>query len=498
MSTPINPVYFSKSPPETYQDSLDMSLELQLDETISAVAEGLITPAGITFGMLNFTTNQIFFQVTGGSEGVTYGIRVDITTSYGRVIPVILAVLVSSQVGYEYQVLSNGGVQTMVDKIVAGESAVGTALFSLPTSFNISGGFITWELLDTDGIVYSSGNAFELIATNTSNALRVEGRAIITVPSEVPVNLLDQRFQIRWTLSLPDKDPVYTHENISVLARVSTPMGVEDTVEMSGDIASLSIVLPSYFDRVGVELYQQSGSTLVLSYTEASDRHRVPEGYHCTVRVDTSNIPVALESYIVIWKYWNANNPNQTYRESGRLFILNASLLSATTDLKSLINRSKATIAHEQDILFTIPSLLVFLRQGRDAFNGAYGVLTNFNMTDATSSIRQYWLYFAAIDALRSQFLAEGEKAFNYSGQAIQLDVDRTGYYESAASAIQSRMDNECKPFKQNLIKKGIVSGTGNLDSIALRHGAIGSIGISVSPASNFGRFMGKLGSGIR
>lgn len=493
-----NVIYLSKAPSETLQDSLDMTLELQLDEAIASVATGLITPSGVTFDYPNFTTNQIFYQVSGGSENVTYGIRIDITTSYGRVIPVTLAVLVSSQVGYEYQISNQEGIQTLIDQIIAGESAVGNALFNLPIGTETAGGYINWELLDSDGITFSSGNAFELIATNTSNSLRIEGRGIITVPSDVPVNNLNLRYQIRWTLNLPDGTTLTTNENIKVLGRTSIPHGVEDSVEMQGDVATLNIVVPQFFDHVGVEVYKQSHSEKMVSYQEATDRHKVPDGYQCSVRLDTSNIPVALESYVVIWKYWNHNNPNLVFRESGRMFVLNASILSATDDLRAIINRSRATIAHKQDILFTVPTLLVFLRQGRDSFNGAYGVLTNFDMSDATSSIRQYWLYFAGIDALRSQYLAEGEKAFNYSGQSINLDVDRTAYYESLASTIQSRMDNECKPFKQNLIKKGIIQGTGNLDSIGLRHGAIGSIGIGVSAASGFGRYIGKLGTTVR
>jgi hypothetical protein len=103
---------------------------------------------------------------------------------------------------------------------------------------------------------------------------------------------------------------------------------------------------------------------------------------------------------------------------------------------------------------------------------------------------------YSELSGLRSQYIAEGEKAFNFSGQAISLDVDRTGFYDSAASSLQSRLDNEAKPFKQNLIKKGLVSGTGNLDDIGLRRGAIGSVGINVSPASNWGRFSGKMGGG--
>lgn len=36
------------------------------------------------------------------------------------------------------------------------------------------------------------------------------------------------------------------------------------------------------------------------------------------------------------------------------------------------------------------------------------------------------------------------------------------------------------------------MKGTGNLESIGLRMGAIGSVGIGISPASSFGRYYGR------
>ncbi|MEK9322795.1 hypothetical protein, partial [Escherichia coli] len=61
-----------------------------------------------------------------------------------------------------------------------------------------------------------------------------------------------------------------------------------------------------------------------------------------------------------------------------------------------------------------------------DAFNGAYGQFTSFTMTNARGPIREYWLLYAELAAIQSQYLAEGEKAFNYQGAAISLEVDRT------------------------------------------------------------------------
>jgi len=500
MAASSNVIVLTKSPTEVAPYEFDVSLNLLTGsgEIVTSVTVGLVSPSGGMLALSPYVVNSTTAGVTlsGGAEGVTYGVRLDIGTNLPRVFPITLAVLVSSYIGETYTVRNPDATQTLIDSITAGDSALGNGTFTFPQGTNISNGYIVWELLDTNGYTYSSGNAFEYVITNTNLAVRAEGRAVITIPSDVPVNLDGYKYQIRWTLTLPSGQTYFNYENVRVTSPNTVPQGPEDSVELAGDTGKLSVVLPGVYDNVGAEIYQLSGSLLLVAYSEAMEKQKTPDGYYCSLYVDTTLLPVALENYIVRWKYWNNSSPNTIYSQVGRLFVVNANIMSATTDMQSFINKSRATIAHQEDMLFPVPYLLVFLRRGRDAFNAAYGILTQFNMTDATSGIRQFWLWFAEVEALRAQFIAEGEKAFNFSGQAISLDIDRTGYYESAASSMQSRLDNECKSFKQNLIKKGIVSGTGNMDSIALRIGAIGSVGISISPASNWGRFMGKFGSG--
>ena len=131
---------------------------------------------------------------------------------------------------------------------------------------------------------------------------------------------------------------------------------------------------------------------------------------------------------------------------------------------------------------------MTWLRRGGDYFNGAYGQFTNFTFTNATGPVREYWLMSAEKAALESQYMAEGEKAFNFQGAAISLDVDRTQYIDNAIGKIQSVLDAELKMLKQNLIIKGNTKGPGNMDPTALQYGAIGAVGVTLTAASMWGR----------
>ena len=114
-------------------------------------------------------------------------------------------------------------------------------------------------------------------------------------------------------------------------------------------------------------------------------------------------------------------------------------------------------------------------------------------MTNAKGIIREYWLLCSELGALEAQYLTEGEKAFNFSGAAIQLDVDRTGFLDSMIGAIRSYLDSNLKPIKQNMTQKGYTegdgSGTDGQGGIQASAHALGTVGISIHPASAWGRF---------
>lgn len=122
-------------------------------------------------------------------------------------------------------------------------------------------------------------------------------------------------------------------------------------------------------------------------------------------------------------------------------------------------------------------------------FNVASGLLTEFSMTNATSGIREFWLRYSEVSMLLDQSLAEGEKAFDFQGAQISLTVDKAAVYRELADNLKQQLDNDTKPFKANLIKKGVVAGDGNMDGAALSGNSISRLGLSIHPSSPQGRF---------
>jgi hypothetical protein len=481
----VNTPVIVKFPTESRVTPIDFAEKLIGGEVITGQSVAASSPAGLTVSVAAAVGSAVSLSVAGGADLQSYGVDVTVTTDQAHTYVIRAAVVNNSNIAANYQNTNVDAFNTLIDSLEAGEAALGRAAFSFPSTFDPAGGQVKWELVDADGVVLSSGQAFDYQFANTAGGVKVEAQAVVNVPSDAIPTLDGQAYQVRWTMVL-NGQTYYSFENIKVTGAATVPVGVEDVVELAGSDVTVACVFERPFDAVSVQVYQNNealaGPVVGIAPLKTAD------GWLYQTTLTGLPLIAQLEPYTLIWSGKNQGNPS-TERQTGRLFMVNPSTLTATDDMRLLINRSRTSVSSASDIQFTVPLLLSYLRRGRDAFNGAYGVPTNFSMTDARGPIREYWLKFSEIMALRGQYLAEGEKVFNFQGQQIQLEVDRTPYYDSLANSLQQLLDNEAKAFKTMLIKRGILGGDGNADPTAQRPGAAGAIGIMITPASNFGPY---------
>lgn len=430
-------------------------------------------------------------ELTGGAEGVSYGADLILTTNT-RKVSVLLAVTVRSNASLfnPYYVNEPDAFKDLVGTLQAGNSAVGTAVFTLSSEDDPSSGYVVWELLTEDGVVLSAGNCFDFTVRSTGLANIVTAKAVVSVPSDVEPNLVGEAYQLRWSMYHNDK-VTYQFENIVVEGDTTVPLGTQPVVELVGDPCTLELVTKDLYDNVGVQIYGSNKPltdlNLVFSKASASLNimQKVNGGYYYNGVFDSSKLKPSLVPYQIVWKYWNedVHSRNLIYSENADLWIINPSVMSAVEDVLAKVNKARTTLYGKPDLLYPTPTVLTWLRRAADMFNGYMGKLTRFTFLNALGGIREYWLLFAEMAALESQYLAEGEKAFDFQGAAIQLTVDQTQYLEAAAAKIQDRLSNEFGNFKTNLIIKGITSGDGSqVDGPA--HGLQGAVGITITPAS--------------
>lgn len=364
--------------------------------------------------------------------------------------------------------------------IIAGSSGTTAIQFILPPGTDASLGSVTFKLQDSDGLVYSSGSAIGYSISVAPHAVQVNGSIILMIPDNIPVNPTGTAYQVSMVLSIPGVSPIFQNALVTVLPNTMVSTGAADTVIVRGNSAKLNLVLPTLPGYVTANFYKDN-DIINASPPAVQGPVVTSDGYSYTIVLDTTQIPASLEPYGVIWLI--GDDPITLHdQEQSAVYIISPTQVQAAKDLMLRINKARTSIGDRPT--FEITEMFSYLRRGMDWFN-SIGAATNFNMTNAKYGTREFWIKFSEVVALRAQYMFEGETSFDFQGQAISLSVDRSQFYDGLASTIESEAVEATRVFKQQMAKRGNSGGDGSANPTSLQHGAIGSVGISLSPVSN-------------
>lgn len=360
-----------------------------------------------------------------------------------------------------------------------GSSSTTLAQFILTPDIDLTAAFVVFELLDEDGKVYSTGNGSSLTLISKPNATLVQSTIIIPIPSTIPVNDVGTTYQVRLTLTITPTNIKELYSNLKVLPKTLTYLGTGDTIDIKSNVMYSPITIASEPSAINALLYFNNDLVNIASPLVVSTVEEIADGYFYNAEINSGDpaIMPSLVPYNVIWQY--ITDKNNT--ESAYAWIVTPSILTAIRDLMSEINKARSSIRDKPT--FSAEDALLHLRLGGDFFNG-FADTTMFTFTNATGPVRSYWLGFSKISALRSQFMYEAESNFDFQGQSIQLTVQREQYYESLAAAIENQIYEPAKSFKAILSKRGNINGDGNVNPNAIRPGAMGCVGVTLSPVS--------------
>jgi hypothetical protein len=164
--------------------------------------------------------------------------------------------------------------------------------------------------------------------------------------------------------------------------------------------------------------------------------------------------------------------------------------------LEDFLNKSKI----EQvipELAYTDGDLINYLERGLNLFNMIGGEVTGFTGTNMQGVLFDAWVTCASYYALGAQLMAEGSLAFDFSGQGVSLNVDRTPQLDSALGRIEGLFDSRILPMKKSLWKQGYISGDGS-QGRGLMHNSsnIGTLGITNAATTRIrGLSRGTLGN---
>ena len=162
-------------------------------------------------------------------------------------------------------------------------------------------------------------------------------------------------------------------------------------------------------------------------------------------------------------------------------------VLVACSMVEDFINKARLENVIPE-LEYTTPDLVQYLSRGLSLFNMTGGQITAFDGTNMQGVILDCWVICSCYYALGAQLQAEGALAFDFSGQSVSLNIDRTPQIEAALGRIESQLDSIVKPAKKLLARYGVNAGTGAQGGQAMDGSrALGTLGITNSPVSKVG-----------
>lgn len=170
-----------------------------------------------------------------------------------------------------------------------------------------------------------------------------------------------------------------------------------------------------------------------------------------------------------------------------KIWVVTPQAMVAASMVEDHINKARLQNVIPE-LEYTQQDLIQYLYRGLNMFNVLPPRLTAFNGTDMKGIILNCWVTCSSYYALAAQLQAEGSMAYDFSGQSVSFNVDRSPSIEAALGRIESQIDQTVKPAKVLLAKAGVISGSGSQgDKYISGAQSFGTLGITQSPTTKLG-----------
>jgi len=267
------------------------------------------------------------------------------------------------------------------------------------------------------------------------------------VPADSQLSTRERHWRIDWTVLTIGNRQIEFNQSFDVI----------DHVEANpSERAYTQIVLEGQSERLLIRFRnKQEQIQLTLRGSEiitfdSSDIHEVEQDGFYTYYADTD--PLSYGCFLVTWRALETPISQwQTYIQQVRVpedifWILQP-------DLRMFIDKIQKKDGHVQS--YSDSDMYSYMKAGTDFINQADPIsswsLLNFPFA---YGFLTYLVAASAWWGLQAQYISEGELAFNFSGQTVTLDVDRTGTYASAIERLYGYLTTEMPKTKRNMMRR--------------------------------------------
>lgn len=344
---------------------------------------------------------------------------------------------------------------------------------------------------DNQGLPLILSSPPEFALTDFNNAVLVTGIctqdnidaskwvANLTVPNQAPITTDDSTaYTLTYTASLPNN----TNRQISKLFEIAEQnfLVTNDSIPIvttADNIFSdiLQITYPFEVSSYIISLRNDMGKVFktfpevlnpsILTSNQQYNIYRFNSNELVSDVVQSQAVGGALQA---LWKYVVNGN---TYVKINPIYIVNPAGYALITDLRMVLDKYKF-IDLDPRLQWQDAELLHFVVKGVERLN-ASNPPTSYDITNIPLAAKYAVYQGALVEACKAWFLAEGQRSFEYQGQDISLNVDRTQYIQTIMDQASSWLSENMRDLKLSLAVQGA-------------YGSRATTTISLSPTANF------------
>lgn len=299
----------------------------------------------------------------------------------------------------------------------------------------------------------------------------------ITIPDSLDMEDRDFKLlELRWELLDDSGQKWQFSHQVQVLSTTDREELQQDIITDGGStlvsvMLGMSLTTGDTAEAVLFRGNDQIGPSMSGAITDLGESSRVD--------FNTSTLPAAdyvttLNAYTLRVSGLRSGRP---YTQYFRMYNVTPAVMNAARQVEQLLHKSRIeqTIA---SLKYTDADLMLYLQRGLAMFNAYPPALTNFTGLNMQGAIQHGWVVCTMVFALGAQVLAEGEMSFDFQGQSVQLNVDRTPQLETAIGRWEAALETQVRPLKQLLAKDGITGGDGDVSNGALGRGNAIALGV--------------------
>ena len=317
-------------------------------------------------------------------------------------------------------------------------------------------GTVSFAIYDMNGNFVLDGRPVQHTSQITS------WRATLTIPDTAPVCGPGEKYRLVWTMKDDGDKPIYTAVDLFTVVYFEDNLATElDLVYVvnSNQTCYDRLVLPATMNPVQIVmrlLWPCSTEGLELARFNVKNK---PSFTTTDSNVYDINVALPIVSdnngmpYILEWSY-RINGSKKIHTEYHFLYAVTFPAIKIINNMRRMIDKARNEDIN-RNLQFTDVDMSHYLRMGFMEMNAFPPQITEWDFTSMPPNLEGYLTKFAAIEALRAQYLADGLSSFDFQGQAVSLSIDRSQYYQTAIDHIKADIDANFQKIKRAAVLSG-------------------------------------------